>query len=197
MKKNEIRKEIASLIDNIKEHSDAIGNQKRIPQLELELILSKITKLYERSIVYNYLNSLDELRPGNQEGNIQQLTTEPPLSHPGHIQPEAAIIATEVTETVTPPIKQAETEKKKAGKLIKNPISDLKAAIGINERLLFINQLFKGSTEEYNSSLTRLNSFGNLAEAETFIESLKQKFHWKDDSPAFLSLLSLIERRYL
>lgn len=56
MNKYQLRKEIAQLIDNIKEHSDNIGTCKRIPQLELELILSKIKKLYEKSIVFNYIN---------------------------------------------------------------------------------------------------------------------------------------------
>ncbi|MFN4233810.1 MAG: hypothetical protein ACK4IK_03275 [Bacteroidia bacterium] len=56
MDKYQLRKEIAQLIDSIKEHSDNIGNRKRIPQLELELILSKIKKLYEKSIVFNYIN---------------------------------------------------------------------------------------------------------------------------------------------
>lgn len=62
MNKYHLRKEIAELIDSIKEHSDNIGTRKRIPQLELELILSKIKKLYEKSIIFNYVNQhhLDE-----------------------------------------------------------------------------------------------------------------------------------------
>lgn len=56
MNKYQLRKEIAELIDSIKEHSDNIGTRKRIPQLELELILSKIKKLYEKSIIFNYIN---------------------------------------------------------------------------------------------------------------------------------------------
>lgn len=56
MDKNKLRKEISHLIDSIKDHSDNISNYKRIPQLELEMILSKIKKLYEKSIVFNYIN---------------------------------------------------------------------------------------------------------------------------------------------
>lgn len=63
MDKYQLRREIAQLIDSIKEHSDNIGNRTYIPQLELELILSKIKLLYEKSIVFNYINQhqLDEL----------------------------------------------------------------------------------------------------------------------------------------
>lgn len=59
MNKYAVRKEIAALIDSIKSHSDTIGTRKQIPQIELELILHKIEKLYQKSIVFNYLNSID------------------------------------------------------------------------------------------------------------------------------------------
>lgn len=59
MNKYAVRKEIAALIDSIKTHSDTIGTRKQIPQIELELILHKIEKLYQKSIVFNYLNSID------------------------------------------------------------------------------------------------------------------------------------------
>src|ERR1044072_3137802 len=57
MDKSQIRKEIAALINSIKEHSDNIGEKEHIPQLELELILHKIEKLYQKSIVFNHLNT--------------------------------------------------------------------------------------------------------------------------------------------
>lgn len=74
MDKNKLRKEISQLIDSIKEHSDMISNYQRIPQLELEMILSKIKKLYEKSIVFNYLNENEDDLLANktsfQEQNI-------------------------------------------------------------------------------------------------------------------------------
>lgn len=66
MNKSTIRKEIAVLIDSIKEHSDNIGENKHIPQLELEMILNKIKKLYEKSIIFNHLNSVPDSVPVEQ-----------------------------------------------------------------------------------------------------------------------------------
>lgn len=60
MNKYTVRKEIAALIDSIKQHSDSIGYNRQIPQLELELILHKIEKLYEKSIIFNYLNAIED-----------------------------------------------------------------------------------------------------------------------------------------
>lgn len=74
MNKNKLRKEISHLIDSIKDHSDMISNYQRIPQLELEMILSKIKKLYEKSIIFNYLNVNEEEQLTNknlfQEENV-------------------------------------------------------------------------------------------------------------------------------
>ena len=58
--KNEVRKEIADLINRIKEQSDRIGMQREIPQSELDLILHRIEELHRRTIVWSYLNELPE-----------------------------------------------------------------------------------------------------------------------------------------
>jgi hypothetical protein len=58
--KNEVRKEIADLINRIKEQSDRIGTQREIPQSELDLILHRIEELHRRTVVWSYLNELPE-----------------------------------------------------------------------------------------------------------------------------------------
>lgn len=97
MNKYAVRKEIAALIDSIKTHSDAIGTRKQIPQIELELILHKIEKLYQKSIVFNYLNSIDGgagLENPEQVNAVQQPVT------PVVVIPE--IVKPEQNETVNP-----------------------------------------------------------------------------------------------
>jgi hypothetical protein len=88
-------------------------------------------------------------------------------------------------------------DKSIASKLHKNPISDLKAAIGINEKFKFINELFEGNLQKYNDSLAKLNGFNDLQEAEKYLAFLKDEFSWKDGSEAFHELADLISRRYI
>jgi hypothetical protein len=90
MDKYHLRKEIAELIDSIKEHSDNIGNRKRIPQLELELILSKIKKLYEKSIVFNYIN----------QNHIEDLDDAPIPVIPAALE-EINTVASEIENTIS------------------------------------------------------------------------------------------------
>jgi len=56
MDKNQIRKDVIGLIENIKEHFDNALNQDHIPQLELETIVNKIEKLHQKAIILHYLN---------------------------------------------------------------------------------------------------------------------------------------------
>ena len=90
----------------------------------------------------------------------------------------------------------SQTDKSIAAKLQKNPIKDLKAAIGINEKFKFINELFEGNLQKYNDGITKLNELGNLDEAITFLTFLKKEFSWGNDSAAYLELTELISRRY-
>jgi len=90
----------------------------------------------------------------------------------------------------------SQTDKSIAAKLQKNPIKDLKAAIGINEKFKFINELFEGNLQKYTDGITKLNEFSNLDEAITFLIFLKKEFSWGNDNAAYLELTELISRRY-
>ena len=79
----------------------------------------------------------------------------------------------------------------------KNPISDLKAAIGINEKFLFINELFKGKLDEYKNAIEHLNNLESFNKAIQYLNQLKDSYEWEEDTEAFLKLYDFIHRRYL
>ncbi len=82
-------------------------------------------------------------------------------------------------------------------KIQKPPISDIKSAIGINDKFQFINELFAGSAEEFNDSIQRLNTFESAEKAVLYFVNLEQKFSWKEGNEAAKRLAELVERRYL
>lgn len=49
------RKEVTALIDSIKEHSDRLKDTSTIPMLEMSVILSKINRLHESTLILKYL----------------------------------------------------------------------------------------------------------------------------------------------
>jgi hypothetical protein len=77
------------------------------------------------------------------------------------------------------------------------PVKDLKKAIGINDRYLFINELFRGDETRYERSIKTINSFNILPEAEFWIRrELKVKFGWNEKSEAVALFDQLVKRRF-
>jgi hypothetical protein len=78
-----------------------------------------------------------------------------------------------------------------------HPIKDLKKAIGINDRQIFINELFRGDEVMYERSLKTINGFRIFAEAEYWIErELKVKLGWEEHKDTTRHFYQLIKRRF-
>lgn len=78
------------------------------------------------------------------------------------------------------------------------PISDLKSAIGINEKFLFINHLFSGDTQAYLSSIELLNTSANIEIARAHVnQNLVIKYDWDISSHPANLFVDLVERRFI
>lgn len=92
-------------------------------------------------------------------------------------------------------LKEARTELSE--KLTDGPIKDLKRAIGVNDRFLFINELFRGDEAMYERSIKTINNFSIFAEAEYWIKrELKIKIGWTDADPVVKQFDQLVRRRF-
>jgi hypothetical protein len=77
------------------------------------------------------------------------------------------------------------------------PIRDLKKAIGINDRFLYINELFRGDENMYERSIKTINSFSILPEAEYWIQrELKTKIGWSEGNETVKQFIQLVRRRF-
>jgi hypothetical protein len=77
------------------------------------------------------------------------------------------------------------------------PIRDLKKGIGINDRYLFVNELFRGDEAMYERSIKTINGFRILAEAEYWMErELKVKLGWDDGKSTTQHFYQLVKRRF-
>lgn len=82
-------------------------------------------------------------------------------------------------------------------KLTETGIKDLKKAIGINDRYLFINDLFRGDEAMYERSIKTINSFSIFPEAEYWIRrELKTKLGWTDSHATVIHFDQLVKRRF-
>ncbi|MBL4650256.1 MAG: hypothetical protein JKY03_11035 [Aureispira sp.] len=85
-------------------------------------------------------------------------------------------------------------------KLSATPLQDLNKALGLNEKFLYINELFGGDVAKFQAAIKVLNDEKNFDTARSYIESqLIETYHWmkKVKQPISKDFIKLIRRRYL
>ncbi|MDO9510698.1 MAG: hypothetical protein Q7J34_02975 [Bacteroidales bacterium] len=88
-------------------------------------------------------------------------------------------------------------DKSVLSRMVQKPLADIRAAIGINEKFLFLNELFKGDLQLYNNAIQQLNNAGSAENAKNILSDYQMQFDWDLTSPATMKLSELVERRYL
>jgi hypothetical protein len=93
---------------------------------------------------------------------------------------------------------QLREEKTELGHVLKEtPLRDLKKGIGVNDRFVFLNELFRGDEAMYERSLKTINGFRILPEAEYWINrELKIKLGWDDNLHTTQHFYQLVRRRF-
>ena len=84
-----------------------------------------------------------------------------------------------------------------AARFQRTPITDIRMELGINDKVMIINELFMGSVERYNKSIDALNDFPTLSGARVYMSELQIELQWDTDSQAFRMLNDLVERRFI
>lgn len=74
--------------------------------------------------------------------------------------------------------------------------ADLRTAIGVNEKFMFINDLFSGNLREYTEFIQRLNESGSLENAKKIIQEAKERRKWVASSLSFTTLENVISRSF-
>jgi hypothetical protein len=73
------------------------------------------------------------------------------------------------------------------------PLTNLSEAIGVNDRFLFIREVFSGNQEAYNQAIIKLDNAGSLEDAITVIMSYSSD---NKETDAIRHLLSLVKRKF-
>lgn len=93
-----------------------------------------------------------------------------------------------LADTIAPP-------RDRASELLRNePVTDLRRAIGINDRFLLIRDLFGGDSAAYEAAIDALNGFDNLDDCMIYIA---EHYAWNPNSDGAVLLMELLERKYL
>jgi hypothetical protein len=88
-------------------------------------------------------------------------------------------------------------EKNQSAAPAEAPISDIKAAISLNDKLLFVKDLFNGYSLAYSEAIEIVNRFTNFEEADRFLKNnYVSKNNWADKKATADKFYALLKRRY-
>ncbi len=73
------------------------------------------------------------------------------------------------------------------------PLANLSEAIGINDRFLFIREIFNGDQDSYNATIIRLDSAPSLTDAKAMIDDYTRD---NIDNEAVKQLMDLLKRKF-
>lgn len=77
-------------------------------------------------------------------------------------------------------------------------VTDLKSAISLNDKLLFIKDLFNGYSLAYSEAIELLNRFDNFSEADAFLQTnYAMKNGWSQKSQTVEKLYIVLRKRFL
>lgn len=168
----------------------AAGYEKYAPRI----VEKAVQEVKEMILVDNGTLSVVQ-RNGQLDMVFDPMTEIPTLSHQPKEQGKEVNDATVLSESLNDKLKQGKTELIEVFK--ETPVKDLRKAVGINDRFLFINDLFRGDETMYERSIKTINSFNIYAEAEYWINrELKTKLGWSNDHPSVQHFDQLVKRRF-
>ncbi|MDY6801065.1 MAG: hypothetical protein SVU94_07550 [Bacteroidota bacterium] len=88
---------------------------------------------------------------------------------------------------------QKKPKKDVSTKMQSKPIQDIASAISLNDKFIFIRELFKGDKEQYLETIQILNNFDTYENALKF---LNENFDWEAEDPNFERLKELVKRKF-
>lgn len=81
-------------------------------------------------------------------------------------------------------------------KMQQSQVTDLKSVIGINDKFLLINELFKGDLAGYNRAIENLNVCQSRHEALEKLDEMRAQLNWHEQAASYLRLTDFLKRRY-
>jgi hypothetical protein len=185
--------------------------QEKIADVELDIALAKMQGIYEQLLKLKLIHKqLANVKESPIKTDIVPDKTDIPDIAPAKVpeptvvepviksrQGETAILADKIRPTVYNPINETLAAQQKpitdlSSRLQTTPLNSVAAGIGLNERFLYIRELFQGNGERYNETIKTLDAAASLDEALAFVK----QFEWEQTAESTQQFIHLIHRRH-
>jgi hypothetical protein len=169
-------------------------------QIDPEEVEEELRQIREKAAFASQMQAKQpKLTPGLLFDDEDELTEVPTFVHqPGAVSVSSKKIESKPETSESSLNDQLATPKEEvADQLGASPIKDLRKGIGINDRFMFINELFRGDESMYERSIKTINNFTIYAEAQYWIErELKVKLGWDNEKSVTQDFYALVRRRF-
>ena len=114
---------------------------------------------------------------------------------------EEKVIEPIVEKVIEPVIVEEKTAPKQQTVLERanhNKVVDLKSSITINQRFMFVNELFKGEGKVFTESLEKVETCNNYKEAiDMLLENYANRYDWDTDKEEVAEFFELVSRKFV
>lgn len=86
--------------------------------------------------------------------------------------------------------------KELSDKLGEMPIDDIRKGMGLNERIIFLNELFDGNASEFDNALNNLNNAVGFEQAKQLMMILSHRFDWSSKEKHAKPFIRLVKRKH-
>ena len=192
-------------------------NDREMSRLDLDVLMERTRDFYDLLCDYQsdgiddkVSDTTEEAMEINEGGVIKKHDVELEIETPLHISGQDE---TETSEEEEKEVENADNDEdwkdeddetvqpdddnSLAARLHRTPVTDIRNALGINDKMMIINELFKGSVERYNKSVAALNEFTTLRGARIYMSELQIELQWDVESQAYQILSDVVERRFI
>lgn len=158
----------------IQKLKDIAENDKDKTVIDIDLMLDYTRVLYADLLELRK----NKLLTGAQEDNNQQ------SSAPVPAQEAETDIAVEEPVVVTANVADV-------------PAIDIRTSIGINDKYLYLSELFLDDKAAYDATIKQLNTCNSLQEALVYTENeLHEKYNWDKENPTVQSFYNLLSNSF-
>ena len=142
-----------------------------------------------------------ELTAGDAEPKVTELVAEPAPEKPAPAQPAQPVEVPKDKDEVLTINQRMSAQLNKGGvadQPAATPVTDLKHAISLNDKLLYIKDLFNGYNLSYSEAIEILNRLGSFEDAERFLtKNYVTKNDWDSKADTAAKFYALLRRRYM
>jgi hypothetical protein len=193
---------VAALVEKLTTQLAEKADKSQLKQTAVQLLAA----LSETDQFNNLPNNVSVMIPGGEEAT-EVIDTPIPEIQPVEVRipslPKLEPVETLVpivpivTESIPREINAAISKTELQEKLALEPIKDLKAAIGINDKFQFIASLFGGDEKAFDQAIKTINGFKIYAEAQFWIKSnLREQNKWDETDEVVKAFDLLVKRRF-